>query len=131
MQHCKRCGKAIATSDSRDVVDGDVYDIYCGYKIRQKKKEKKCNLDCEGFTCVFGVCPIREPMLERTPIQKELEEAIEHSRNSDLDFFRTAYIWKYKIPGAFVGDIARYRQFCVVPDYVQDYLIYIRLRRLV
>jgi hypothetical protein len=40
LQMCKRCGNQIFSDTPRDVIEGKVYHVYCGWKILKEKEWK-------------------------------------------------------------------------------------------
>ena len=41
MQMCNRCGAMLQADTPRDLFEGGVYHIYCGWKLRRQKEEKE------------------------------------------------------------------------------------------
>lgn len=41
MQVCKRCGGLLQSDTPRDVIDNEVFHIYCGWKVRRKREEQE------------------------------------------------------------------------------------------
>ena len=41
MQMCNRCGGMLEATTPRDVIDGGVYHVYCGWKLRQQRAEQE------------------------------------------------------------------------------------------
>lgn len=54
MQPCKRCGGRLEPSTPKDVVDGKVYHVYCGYKVREKLKEEKREAEWHALQSIKG-----------------------------------------------------------------------------
>lgn len=45
MQVCNRCGGMLQTTSPRDVYEGGVYHLHCGFKMRRIDDEKKAVRD--------------------------------------------------------------------------------------
>lgn len=47
MQMCNRCGNMLQTDTPRDVFEGGVFHIYCGWKLRRQRAEQEAvrNID--------------------------------------------------------------------------------------
>jgi len=41
MQPCKRCGGLLQSDTPRDIVEGDVMHIWCGWKVRRARQEQE------------------------------------------------------------------------------------------
>lgn len=54
-----------------------------------------------------------------------LETAIERTGKDDLQFFQTAYLYKFEKYADVFGDVLAYRTQKVIPQYVKDYLKYL------
>ena len=37
--HCARCGGQLKTTDTREVMDGKVYHLFCHWKLNREKEE--------------------------------------------------------------------------------------------
>jgi len=54
-----------------------------------------------------------------------LETAIERTGKDDLQFFQTAYMYKYGKYYDVWGDVLAWRTQKIVPNYVKEYLKYL------
>lgn len=50
MQVCNRCGGLLQSDTPRDVFDGGVYHIFCGWKLRRKKEEQEAVRNIKGVS---------------------------------------------------------------------------------
>lgn len=72
MTHCARCGRILRTSDPRKVVDGNIYDTYCGWKMEQQavrniKGVSDANTLHQGGGGDTSVCNERNADTPRSP----------------------------------------------------------------
>lgn len=54
-----------------------------------------------------------------------LQTAIERTGKDDLQFFQTAYLYKYEKYANVWGDVLAWRLQKAVPQYVKEYLAYL------
>ena len=55
MQVCNRCGGMLQSTTPRDVYDGGVYHLWCGFKVRRIDAEKKAVRDIAPPLIDLGV----------------------------------------------------------------------------
>lgn len=55
MQVCNRCGGLLQSTSPRDVFDGGVYHLWCGWKVRRLKAEKEAVRDIAPPLINLGV----------------------------------------------------------------------------
>lgn len=51
-----------------------------------------------------------------------LKEAITRSGRTELEFFQSAYLWRFQKIATCVDDVCQYRLHAVIPKYIQEYL---------
>lgn len=51
-----------------------------------------------------------------------LKRALAISKRTELDFFQTAYLWRFKKIGNCVNDVCQWRLHSVVPTYITEFV---------
>ncbi len=54
-----------------------------------------------------------------------LAEAIKRSGGTDLQYFESAYYWKYQKQTNCFGDVLAYRTQSFIPHYVKEFLAHV------
>ena len=53
---------------------------------------------------------------------ERLKRALAISKRSELEFFQTAFLWRFKKVGNCVDDVCQWRLNAVVPSYITEFV---------
>ena len=53
---------------------------------------------------------------------EKVKRALAISKRTELEFFQTAYLWRFKKVGNCVNDVCQWRLNAVIPKYINEFI---------